>query len=183
MANSMTIINNTSADPQHWKVNYEVDNPGLTIATLNTAGTFVDRNIQIAITTPAGSAQVDGGSLSISSNYSTTPEVNVTLDAQTTSGITITDNAPSSGYYVQLTGKTSALSGITTVDKAATTLTLTSGYINAQSFPAVINSGSISPTVTISSASKTRYLQLPAATFTTSGASIYSSAAGWVAAN
>lgn len=53
MSNSIIITNNTSANPQHWDVDYVVDEAGIAVATLETAGTFLDRHIQIGITTPA----------------------------------------------------------------------------------------------------------------------------------
>ena len=183
MANQMVVLDNTSADPRNWKVDYTVDNPGAAIATLETAGTLVDRNIQIVVNTPAGGATVSGGTLSVTNNYSATPTVNLTLEGQTTTGITLQSSAPAAGYYVEISGKTSALFGTTTVNRAATSLELTSGYVSGQTFSSVLTSTSASPTVSISSATSIGYLKLPTATFAASGSSIYSSAAGWVAAN
>ena len=52
MPNSILIANNTSATPQHWDVDYVVDEAGVVTTTLETAGTLLDRHIQVTVTTP-----------------------------------------------------------------------------------------------------------------------------------
>lgn len=182
MPNDITVTKITTSGSEKWDVAYFVDASGTKTKTLNTAGTLLDRNIQVSVTTPAGSATVAGGGLSVGSNYTGTPTVSIALDSQTTSGITINDTQPSSGYYLKLTGSSSALSGTTQVNRAAITLARTAGWVTAQSATNVSNSTNSKPTVTVNSGSKTRYLAIPTATFTTSGATVYCSGAGWVPA-
>lgn len=132
----------------------------------------------------AGTTTVAGGGLSVASNYSGTPTVNISLDSQSTSGIAITDTAQSSGYYIKLTGSSSSLSGTTEVGRAAITLAKTAGYIPAQNATTVSGLGQTSakPTVTVNAGSKTRYLTIPTASFSTSANGVYCSGAGWVPA-
>ena len=136
----------------------------------------------------AGGCTVSGGGLSVTNNYSGTPTVDITLDGQTfngqtTSGAAITTTKPSSGYYLTLGASSSALSGTTKVTRAAVTDTHTAGYIPAKSATNVIASTTASPTVTVNKGTKTKYVTLPTATFTTSGNTVTSSSAGYVPAN
>ena len=180
MPNNFIMTNNTSDN--RWDLTYSVDTSGTKAAVVNANGTFVDRPIKIAITTPAGGATVAGGGLTTTANYTGTPTISVGIDSQSTSGITITDTAQTSGYYVKLTSSSSALSGTTTAKRAAITLARTAGYVTAQAATTVSGLGetTTSPTVTVNSGSKTRYLVLPAATFASSGGSVYTSTGGWV---
>ena len=112
-----------------------------------------------------------GGGLTNTANYSGTPTVGIALDSQTTSGIEITDTAQSSGYYIKLVGSSSALSGTTTVTRAAYNETRTAGYLPARVATTILASDTSSPTVTVSAGSKTRYLTIPTATFANSATS------------
>ena len=127
-----------------------------------------------------GTATVAGGGLTVGANYTGTPTVSIALDSQSTSGIAITDTAQSSGYYVKLVGSTAALTGTTTVNRAAITLARTAGYVTAQTATNVSNATSSSPTVTVNGASTTSYLTLPTATFTVSDNKVYCDSGGWV---
>ena len=182
MPNNFIMTNNTSDN--RWDLTYSVDASGTKAAVINANSTFVDRPIKVAITTPAGGATVAGGGLTTTANYTGTPTISVGIDSQSTSGITITDTTQTSGYYVKLTSSSSALSGTTTAKRAAITLARTAGYVTAQSATTVSGLGetTTSPTVTVNSGSKTRYLVLPAATFASSGGSVYTSTGGWVPA-
>lgn len=176
MANDINITNNTSTNI--WEAKYTVDAAGTKEKTLATAGTFLDRNIKMQVTTPSGDATISGGDLTVTSNYSVTPTVGISLDSQTTSGVSITDTAQTSGYYIKLTGSTTKTTGVTTVRRNIVTLTKTAGYINSGS--SNLASATTSPSVTVNAGSKTRYLVLPPATFSTSGNIIYTSSGGWV---
>ena len=135
------------------------------------------------VTLPTGGCTVAGGGLSVTNNYSGTPTVDITLDGQTTSGVAITDTKPSSGYYLTLGASSSALSGTTKVTRANITDTHTAGYIPAKSATNVISSTTASPTVTVNKGTKTEYVTIPTATFSTSGKTVTSSTAGYVPAN
>ena len=133
---------------------------------------------------PLSSAGVSysGGGLSNTASYTGTPTISLALDSQSTSGITITDDEQSSGYYVKLIGSTAKLTGTTTVTRAAYTDTRTAGWLPARSATTVLDSTTSSPSVTVNANSKTRYLKLPTATFAKDGAKVYCSAGGWVPA-
>ena len=145
--------------------------------------TASDGTNSISTTIASGSCTVSGGGLSVTNNYSGTPTVDITLDGQTTSGATITDTKPSSGYYLTLGASSSALSGTTKVTRANITDTHTAGYIPAKSATTVISSTTASPTVTVNKGTKTEYVTIPTATFSTSGKTVKSSTAGYVPAN
>ena len=115
------------------------------------------------------SVNVSGGNLSTTANYSGTPTVSIGIDSQTTTGVTITDAAQSSGYYVKLSGGSSSLSGTTTVSRAAVTYSNTAGAIAAHTNASGIASDTISPTVTVNAGSKTSYICIPTAGATISG--------------
>ena len=115
---------------------------------------------------PAAGVSVSGGGLSNTSNYSGTPTVSIALSAQTTSGAAITDTKPTSGYYLTLGAESSALSGTTTVTRAAVNDTRTAGYLPARSATAVISAETSSPTVTVNKGSKTRYVTIPSGAIT-----------------
>lgn len=157
------------------------------------------------ITIPAGSCTVaggeltlgtasggglSGGGLSVTDNKtSITPTVSVTLSAQTTSGVDITNDEPSSGYYLTINGSSSSDSAVVNrakieradfsqkVTRAAITDAHTAGYIPAKSATTVINSGSTtvtlsagsiaaaSQTITVNAGSKTRYITIPSAIY------------------
>lgn len=180
MPNDFIMTNDTSNN--RWNLTYSVDASGTKIKTLKTGGTFVDRDIKIAVTTAAGSTTVSGGTLSTTSSYSGTPTVGIVIDSQTTSGIGITDTVQTNGYYVKLIGSSSALSGTTTAKRTAVQLACTAGYIPGQPATTVTNleETTVSPSVTIGAGNKTRYLTLPTATFSSSGGSVYANTAGWV---
>lgn len=150
--------------------------------TISSSGTH-DVTAYASASVASGSCTVSGGGLSVTNNYSGTPTVDITLDGQTTSGATITDTKPSSGYYLTLSASSSALSGTTKVTRANITDTHTAGYIPAKSATTVISSTTASPTVTVNKGTKTEYVTIPTATFSTSGKTVKSSTAGYVPAN
>lgn len=138
----------------------------------------------------ASGGGLSGGGLSVTDNKtSITPTVSVTLSAQTTSGVDITNDEPSSGYYLTINGSSSSDSAVVnrakvdraefsqTVTRADITDAHTAGYIPAKSAKPVINSdsttvtlsaGSIadaSQTITVNAGSKTRYITIPAAVY------------------
>ena len=123
MANDFTMTNNTSNN--RWDLSYTVDAAGTKSKTLNTAGTFVDKNILVSITTPSASATITA------SKAATAPTI--TRTATTASGATnvgtgsATTTAPSSGYFVSLQGTAPA----TTLDITKTVNT--AGFISANS--------------------------------------------------
>ena len=59
--NDILMTNDTSNN--RWKVSYTVDQASTKSKILNTAGTFVDRNIQVEITTPAATFTNSGSSI------------------------------------------------------------------------------------------------------------------------
>ena len=117
----------------------------------------------------AGGCTVSGGGLTVSSNYSDTPEVTISLDGQTTTGAAYTTTKPESGYYLTVGAASEALSGTTKVSSAAVTDTHTAGYIPAKSATTVIAANSKSPTVTVGAGSETGYITLPTGSCTVSG--------------
>lgn len=154
-----------------------------TTSQLSGAGSITASNQNYYIPIQAGSATVAGGGLSNTNNYTGTPTVTVALSAQTTSGAALADSAPSSGYYLTITGSTAKMTGTTKVTRANITLARTAGWVTDQNATTVISSTTSSPSVTVNAASATKYITLPTATFSTSGNVVSSSAAGWVPAN
>ena len=118
---------------------------------------------------PTGTCTVSGGGLSVGANYSGTPTVDISLNGQTTSGVTIQDSKPSSGYYLTIGASSSKLTGTTTVNRAAITDTHTAGYIPAKSATAVSAATTSSPSVTVNANSKTEYAVIPAGSCSHSG--------------
>jgi len=72
---TMTVSDN------NWNLSWTTSAASTITKTLATAGNFVDKNILVSVTTPAGSATVAGGGLSVNSNYSGTPTVGISLDS------------------------------------------------------------------------------------------------------
>ena len=141
----------------------------VSLSTNGATVTASDDTNSISTTIASGSCTVSGGGLSVTNNYSGTPTVDITLDAQTTSGATITDTKPSSGYYLTLGASSSALSGTTKVTRANITDTHSAGYISAKSATTVISSTTASPTVTVNKGTKTEYVTLPTGGCTVAG--------------
>lgn len=108
----------------------------------------------------AASITTTGGGLT-PTGYSATPEVALALSTSTMpSGVNITDTQPSSGYYATLVGSSEALSGSTSVQRAAFKDTRTAGYLPARAETIILASETSNPSVTISAGSKTRYLTI-----------------------
>ena len=97
--------------------------------------------------------------LSLSSG-SNTNMANITVGAQNTSTYP---------YYFKVNGSTPAVSGSTTVTRAAVTYTNDPGAISAHSGTSAIASGSSSPTVSVNATSASTYVSLKKATMTVSG--------------
>ena len=133
MANNITITNNTDVSPQRWDVAYTVDQAGTKEATLNTAGTVLDRNIRVKVITSTGAYTVAGGgltagtgtaSLSASSGYYNGSSYNAS--DKITLGTT-----QSAGYYKLVA------SGSGQVTRAAITKQVTTSGFLAQDSAAV----------------------------------------------
>ena len=68
MANSITVTKNTTSGSERWDIGYTVDASGTVTKTLNTAGTLLDRNVKVSITTAAATFTVDGASVKTTSS-------------------------------------------------------------------------------------------------------------------
>ena len=93
MPNDITVTKNTTVGSERWDVEYTADQAGTVTKTMDTAGTMMDRDIKVSITTPAGSVvtpttsitanpsiSVDSSGLitsSVSASQSVTPAVSV----------------------------------------------------------------------------------------------------------
>ena len=126
----------------------------------------------------SGSCTVHGGGLTVDSNYSGTPTVDITLDGQTTSGATITDTQPTSGYYLTVGATSSKLTGATKVTRGDITSIHKLGYIPTKTTAdgVDIKSTSASPSVTVNSGSKTEYIKIPTASGSIGGSASYGKA-------
>lgn len=80
MANDITVTKNTTSGSERFDVAYTVDASGTKTKTLLTSGTMLDRNIRVAVTTPAGAYSADS---SASSNSTVTPKINMPSNANT----------------------------------------------------------------------------------------------------
>ena len=125
---------------------------------VTTAGWFATGALTASSTTKyfpitAASVTHSGGGISITTNYSDTPDVDITLTAQTTTGVALTNSEPSSGYYLTLTGASEALSGKTKATRAAYTETFTAGYLPAKASTNILTSSAVEPTVTVGAGS------------------------------
>lgn len=85
MPNDFTMTNNTSSN--RWDLTYTVDASGTKEKILATAGTYVDKNIKVAITTPSATPAFDGGALNNKAASAT--GTNVTLVSTNNSGVSI----------------------------------------------------------------------------------------------
>ena len=121
MANDFNMTNNTSNN--RWDLTYTVDASGTKTKTLETAGTFVDRDIQVAITTPAAKATISG---STEATVPTIARTSTTADGATNIGSGFASTiAPTSGYFVTL--QATAPATIVSLTKTVNT----AGYLSA----------------------------------------------------
>ncbi len=63
MANDITVTKNTTSGNEKWDVTYIVDASGTKTKTLNTAGTLLDRNIKVSVTTPTAIFAISGATV------------------------------------------------------------------------------------------------------------------------
>lgn len=98
-----SMINNTTLNK--WELNFNPTNSGTRTVTLNTAGTFLDRNIDIVVTIPSTSRTAGSGDITL-----TKTSGNVVLTAgsgdsgnSTNPSISLATSTPSSGVYYTLT--------------------------------------------------------------------------------
>ena len=54
MPNDITVTKNTTVGSERWDVEYTADQAATITKTLETAGTMLDRDIKVSVTTPAG---------------------------------------------------------------------------------------------------------------------------------
>lgn len=59
------IMQEITGDPKKWRVSYNVDAAGLKARKLNTANTFIDRDIDIVIETPAAEFSTSGNNVTV----------------------------------------------------------------------------------------------------------------------
>lgn len=103
MANDYVMTNDTTNN--RWNLSYVVDASGTKNKTLKTAGTFVDRDILISVTTPPTSRTAGAGDISLSK---TSGSVTLTAGSgdsgsSTNQSISLATSTPSSGVYYTLT--------------------------------------------------------------------------------
>lgn len=98
-----SMINNTTLNK--WELNFTPTNSGTRTVTLNTAGTFLDRNVDIAVTISSTSRTAGSGDITL-----TKTSGNVVLTAgsgdsgsSTNPSISLVTSTPSSGVYYTLT--------------------------------------------------------------------------------
>lgn len=123
-------------------------------------------------TVNAAGITVSGGGLTATQNYSGTPAVGISLDSQTTTGATIQDSQPASGYYIKLTGNSGALNGTTKVKRAKVQDVRTAGYLPARALTDLLDEAEKTASVSIGAGSKTRYLVIPAGSAATPATAI-----------
>lgn len=124
---------------------------------------------------PSSSLSPSGGNLSITSDSSFTPTVSITLDGQTTTGATLTNTKPSSGYYLTLGGASTSSSKTVTATVSAVTASRTAGYSSAGSIN-IQDAKSESSTVTINKGTKTSYITIPSGSLSVDGPTVTASA-------
>jgi hypothetical protein len=78
-------------------------------------------------------------------------------------------------FYIKITGSTPAVSGTTTVSRAALTYTNSAGAIAAHSATSALAAGSSSPTVSVNATSTAKYLNIKQATMSWDTSSVSSS--------
>ncbi len=103
MPNDFSMTNNTTNN--RWDLAYIVDAAGTKTTTLETGGTFVDRDILVSITTPSTSRTAGAGSVTLTAgagNVSLTVGTGDSASNSNTS-MSMTTTTPSSGVYYTLT--------------------------------------------------------------------------------
>lgn len=116
---------------------------------------------EVSKTIPSGSCTVSGGELSVVESFSYTPQISEFTFDRAPEGATISTNTPTTREYFKIVVGTAQYAGNTTVSRSAITDTHTAGYISDQSETTVISSETISPNVSISSASEIYYVSIP----------------------
>lgn len=180
-------VTTTGVATSSWKATYYGDNVSITEAgliennlwagpptyqegsqTVNITPTVTDNFAPLYI--PIVSPSFSGGGLT-PINYSGTPTITLATGSSTNmTNITVgAQNTSAYPYYFKVNASTAALSGATTVTRAAMTYTNGAGAIAAHSGTQALASGSSSPTVTVKAASNSTYVSLKKATMTVAG--------------
>lgn len=149
-------VTDTSAKKDSTKISLSVN------GSVITATASDNKNNKISAQVAQGERTVSGGALSVDSNYTGTPTVDITLgNNNSISNAFLLNNKPSSGYYVELKADSSKLTGTTKVTRAdVTDNQITAGYIDTGT-TTPIKATSVSPTVTVNPGSKTEYINIP----------------------
>ena len=121
------ILTEVTGDPMKWRVSYDVDAAGIKGRTLNTHNTFVDRDIDVVITTPAATFTTSVNSISVSQAgfidqgtvVGTIPPASVRSGSATISTATFAYNSTNNNFDI---------TGGTTV---AAPSVVTAGYISS----------------------------------------------------
>jgi len=149
-------------------------------SVIQTAGWMDDGPLPAASTTSTSFYPVTAGTITVSggtatkTDYTGTPTLNIGIASQTTTGATVVDAQPSSGYYVTLSGTSTSFTGTTSVSITDVKDTRAAGYIPARSATTIYHLDTQSPTVTINAGSKTKYLTIPSGSVTQGNLSLNS---------
>lgn len=122
-------------------------------------------------TTPTTTLPVD---LGLIGDSEITPTLSITLSAQTTTGVSITDTEPSSGYYLTLSGSSSTSSSTVKLPKIK--MTHVRGWIPASTTLYAEQS----QVINVKAGSKTRYITIPASTIGSATANTTATAASTI---
>lgn len=152
-------------DATPWLLPITISASGTRSNTFQTSGTWVDRDIQVSITTPAGSYDAYGGQLSITStNLGITPTVTLSdANNKNISNYTVGARDTTYGYYVQINGSSSTGSKVITATRAAVTKSAAAGWINQNSGTQAIASANATATVSVNAGSGSTYVNIKAA--------------------
>lgn len=158
-------------DATPWLLPITISASGTRANTFQTSGTWVDRDIQVSITTPAGSYDAYGGQLSITStNLGITPTVTLSdANNKNISNYTVGARDTTYGYYVQINGSSSTGSKVITATRAAVTKSAAAGWVNQNSGTQAIASANATATVSVNKGSSSTYVNIKAATLANAG--------------
>lgn len=154
-------------DATPWLLPITINASGTRSNTFQTSGTWVDRDIQVSITTPAGSYDAYGGGLSITStNLGITPTVTLSdgNDKNITNYTIGSKNTSTYAYYVKINGGSSTGSKAITATRAAVTKSAAAGWVNQNSGTQAIASANATATVSVKAGSGSTYVNIKAAT-------------------
>lgn len=160
-----SMINNTTLNK--WELNFNPTDSGTRIVTLNTAGTFLDRNIDIAVTLDKISltSEKTSGNLTVAPNLVRTekPSNDTWVDAANGAA---TSTKPTSGPYVQ-------------IDAAANTNTVTiKGKVSTAGYGNTTNYTAAATAYTVGSAvATTKYIPIKTTNLSFTGGALNNKAA------